>query len=261
MKLAGMNDVSVFTSQQREQIRAQLVAAAKADSRIAGAAHLGSAALGSEDRWSDIDLGVCLADDADLDQVLIDWTARLYRDHAAVTNYDVRRGDILYRVFLLDNTLQIDLSFWPASELRAIGPKFSLIFGAAGEPVSEPVPDSRDLIGMAWLYALHVRSSIARCRFLQAEHMLSGMRDNVLALMCKRHGVDAVQGRGLDDLAEEQKARAAESLARSVDPPELDRSFRVTMGVLLEELVGADSDLEAKLSGPLNTIVNSLTSL
>ena len=88
-----------------------------------------------------------------------------------VASYDLRRGDILYRVFLLDNTLQIDLSFWPATELRATGPKFSLIFGAAGDTIPSPIPDSKDLIGMAWLYALHVRSSIARSRFLQAEHM------------------------------------------------------------------------------------------
>lgn len=260
MKPAQSNDLLVFTSQQREQIRAELVAAAKADTRIAGAAHFGSAALGLQDRWSDIDLGLGLAGGADLDQVLMDWTARLYRDHAAVANYDVSRGDILYRVFLLANTLQIDLSFWPASQLRAVGQKFRLIFGAAGEPVSAPVPDSRDLMGMAWLYALHVRSSLARSRLLQAEHMLSGMRDNVLALMCKRQGVAAVQGRGLDDLTAQQKARAAESLARSLEPAELNRAFRVTMDVLLEELRAADGDLTAKLEGTLHRIVNSLIS-
>lgn len=115
-----MDDVLVFTSQKREQIRGELVAAAKADSRIGGAAHLGSAVLRQLDRWSDIDLALCLAPAADLNQVLFDWTTRLYRDHAAVANYDVRRGDILYRVFLLDNTLQVDLSFWPTNELRAL---------------------------------------------------------------------------------------------------------------------------------------------
>lgn len=256
-----MKDGLVFTSQQREQIRAQLVAAAKADARIAAAAHFGSAALELQDRWSDVDLGLCLTDDADQEKVLVDWTARLYRDHGAVANYDVKRGDILYRVFLLQNSLQIDLSFWPAGELRAVGPKFNLIFGAAGQPLPAPVPDSKDLIGMAWLYALHVRSSIARARFLQAEHMLSGMRDNVLALMCKRQGVAAVQARGLDDLPEEQKEQAAQSLARSLKPAELTRAFRVTMGALLEELRYADSDLAAKLEVPLNTIVNSLPSI
>jgi hypothetical protein len=94
-----MDGVLVFTSHQREHIRGELVAAAKADSRIGGAAYLGSAALGQLDRWSDIDLALCLAPDADLNQVLVDWTTRLYRAHGAAANYDVRHGDILYRVF------------------------------------------------------------------------------------------------------------------------------------------------------------------
>src|SRR5579871_5119981 len=224
MNAEPMDEIAVFTSQKREQIRGELVAAARADSRIAAAAHLGSAALGLQDRWSDIDLALGLAPGADLNQVVVDWTTRLYRDHAAVANFDVRRGDILYRVFLLADTLQVDLSFWPAAELRAFGPKFSLIFGVAAEARPAPDPDSKELIGMAWLYALHVRSSIARSRLLQAEHMLSGMRDNVLALMCKRSGLVAVQGRGLDDLPEQQKARAAESLARSLESDELYRA-------------------------------------
>ena len=248
----------IFTSEQREQIRSELVSAAKADSRIAGAAHLGSAALGLEDRWSDIDLALCLTPQADLNQVLMDWTAHLYRDYAAVAHYDVRRGTILYRVFLLENTLQIDLSFWPANELRAIGPKFSLIFGDAKQPVPSADPDSNDLIGMAWLYALHVRSSIARSRFLQAEHMLSGMRDNVLALICKRHAVAAVQGRGLDDLPDDQRTRAAECLAQSLDPAELIRAFRLTVSALVEEVERTDSELAAKLESPLHKLVSSL---
>lgn len=253
-----MNDV--FTSQERERIREQLVSDAKADSRITGAAHLGSAALGQQDRWSDIDLALSLAVDAELNGVLADWTARLYRDHAAVANFDVRRGEILYRVFLLANTLQVDLSFWPANQLRAVGPNFNLIFGAAGEPLPAPVPDSQDLIGMAWLYALHVRSCIARSRWLQAEYMLSGMRDNVLAMMCKRESVSAVQGRGLDDLTEEQKARAAECLAGSLNPAELKRAFALTMNTLLQELRFSDSKLATRLEDPLNRIVTSLDS-
>lgn len=257
IKAEQMDDASVFSSQNREVIRGELVAAAKADPRIGAAAHLGSAAVGREDRWSDIDLALCLVPDADLNQVLEDWTNRLYRNYAAVANFDVRRGDILYRVFLLQNTLQVDLSFWPATELRAIGPKFSLIFGAAGESTPEVVPASNDLIGMAWLYALHVRSSVARSRLLQAEHMLSGMRENVLALMCKRCGVASVQGRGLDDLPEQQRARAAECLARSLEPIELRRAFRASMDILLEEIRCVDIGLAAKLAGPLNRIVNS----
>jgi predicted nucleotidyltransferase len=250
--------MQMFTEQEREHIREELVSAAAEDVRIIGAAHLGSAASGRLDQWSDIDLALCLAADADFDKVLLDWTQRMYRDHAAVTNYDVRRGTILYRVFLLNNTLQVDLSFWHATEFRAVGPKFSLIFGASGEPIPAPQPDSMDMIGMAWLYALHVRSSIARGRALQAEHVLSGMRDSVLALACQRHGVAAVQGRGLDDLPEELRIQAAGCLPQSLEPVELKRAFRATTDILLDEIRYADATLAAKLTAPLNIVVGCL---
>jgi len=250
--------MQIFTEQEREQIRQELVAAAEADARIIGAAHLGSAALVRQDQWSDIDLALCLAADADFDQVLGDWTQRMYSDHAAITNYDVRRGTILYRVFLLSSTLQVDLSFWYATEFRAIGPKFRLIFGAAGEPIPALQPDSMDMIGSAWLHALHVRSSIARGRPLQAEHMLSGMRDSVLALACKRHGVTPVQGRGLDDLPEELQVQAADCLAQSLEPVELKRAFRATTDRLLDEIRYADAALAARLTAPLNLVVSCL---
>lgn len=253
-----MASAFVFTSDQREKIRGELVSAAKTDTRIVGAAHLGSFAIGSTDRWSDIDLALCVAPGADFNEVLTDWTTRLCRDHAAVSCQDVRRGAILYRVFLLKNTLQIDLSFWSPDEFRAVGPKFSLIFGEAKEPISSPLSNPTDLIGMAWLYALHVRCSIARGRVLQAEHMLSGMRENVFALACRRHGVAAVQGRGLDDLPEELRDRAAECLAHSVEPDELKRAFQVTMAAMLAEIRYVDVELAARLADPLNVIASCL---
>ena len=253
-----MDHQPIFTPEERENLRQELVAAAKLDSRIVAAAHLGSAALNRLDRWSDIDMALCLSPDADFSQVLNDWSARLYRDYAAVADYDIRRGNILYRVFLLDNTLQVDLSFWHAHEFRPIGEKFKLIFGTANTPVPPPDPDSSDLVGLAWLYALHARSSIARLRFLQAEYMLSGMRDNVLALSCKRHGVAAMQGRGLDDLPNEVRARAVDSLAGSLDRAELIRALGLTTAFLLDEIQYVNPDLASRLAMPMEKIVRSL---
>ena len=48
----------MFTIEQRELLRDELVAAAKGDNRITGAALTGSAAAGREDEWSDIDLAL-----------------------------------------------------------------------------------------------------------------------------------------------------------------------------------------------------------
>src|SRR5918912_1605092 len=125
--------MSPFTPDERERLRAELVSAARGDDRIRAAAHTGSASVGREDRWSDIDLALCVADDAEIASVVDDWTARMYRDHGAVAHHDVRRGATLFRVFMLENTLQVDLAFWPPADFGAIAPTFRLAFGTANE--------------------------------------------------------------------------------------------------------------------------------
>jgi len=131
----------MFTSEQREQIRAALVSAARADSDITGAAHLGSAAADRLDDWSDIDLALCLSPEDELEEVIAAWTARLYRDHEAVAHCDVKRGNTLYRVFLLRNILQVDVSFWPAGQFRAVGPEFIVLSSDLGQATNPLHPD------------------------------------------------------------------------------------------------------------------------
>ncbi|MGH3573391.1 MAG: nucleotidyltransferase domain-containing protein [Pseudonocardiaceae bacterium] len=246
----------MFTPTQRERLREGLTSAAHADARITGAAVTGSAAVGREDRWSDIDLALCVAADADRAQVLADWTDRVYRDHAAVHHLDVTRGTTLYRVFLLASTLQVDLAFWSAAEFGAIAPTFRLLFGMAHERPTPPAPAAAELIGMGWLYALHARSSIARGRMWQAEYMISGMRDHVLALMCLRHGVPAVQGRGMDLLPSAIIAGLTGALVCSLDIDELRRAFGVISEALLGEIERVDAGLAVRLTGPLNELAS-----
>lgn len=117
--------------------------------------------------------------------------------------------------------MQVDLAFWPAAEFGAIAPTFRLLFGNANERPTALAPDAAELIGMGWLYALHARSSIARGRVWQAEYMISGVRDHVLALACLRHGVPAVQGRGMDNLPLEITAVLTGALVCSLDIAEL----------------------------------------
>jgi len=244
-----------FTPEEREQLRDTLVAAARANRRISGAAHTGSAAIGREDRWSDIDLALRLASDAVFDDVVADWTNSMYAEHGAVAHTDVWRGATLYRVFLLANTLQVDLAFCLPSEFGAIGPSFRLVFGDPNERASRPAATAGDHIGMAWLYALHVRSSIARGRWWQAEYMLSGMRDSVLALACVRHRLPAHQGRGVDDLPPDVLLPLTHALAGSLEASELQRAFHATTEALLGEMAHADADMRDRLAGTLRALV------
>lgn len=244
----------MFTTDERQCLRDRLVSAARRDARITGAAIAGSGAVGREDQWSDIDLALCLSADADHEQVVADWTARMYSDHAVVHHVDVIRGPTLYRVFLLASTLQVDIAFWSATEFGAIAPTFQLVFGAANTRPATPPPAAAELIGMAWLYALHARSSIARGRVWQAEYMISGIRDNVLALACLRHDVPARQGRGIDSLPPQVTAALTGTLVRSLDVAELRRAFVVTSEALLAEVERADAGLAGRLAGPLREL-------
>jgi hypothetical protein len=247
--------VPIFTPEERERLRAELVSAARNDPNISGAAHTGSAVSSRLDRWSDIDLALCVK--SSYEQVVAEWTDRLCQRHGAVAHVDVMRGATLFRVFLLENTLQVDIAFWRAQEFGAIGPNFQLIFGEPNPPQPSPQPNAHPLIGMAWLYALHVRSSLVRGRLLQAEYMLSGMRNHVFELACLRCGVIAYQGRGLDELPPVVRNVAAACIPQSLDPAVLKRAFQKTMEMLLDEIRHVDSELERRAGTALQQIAES----
>lgn len=240
----------MFTAEERARLRSDLLEFGQRDARITGAAVTGSLAAESEDQWSDIDLAFGVSDGRDVPNILSDWTRHLYQATSVLHHFDLKSGSWTYRVFLFANTLQVDLAFVAASEFRALSPSFRLLFGSTNEPRHLPPPSTTDLIGMGWLYALHVRSAIARNRLWQAEYMISGMRDHALALACVRRNLPAVHGRGFHMLPREQTAQFEPSLVRELVPAELLRAFRALTEVFLTEVKLADPELE-RLQGVL----------
>ena len=115
------------------------------DGRIFAGAMIGSLALGSGDRWSDLDPGFGVTDGVSATEVLADWTPRLERECGAVHLFDLSSLSSVYRVFLFPGNLQVDLSFTPAAEFGARGPEFKVVFGNAwiellGGPKHPPLP-------------------------------------------------------------------------------------------------------------------------
>ena len=247
----------MFTPEERADLRSGLLEYAASDQRISGAAITGSAAAAGEDRWSDIDLAFGVGNAAELPNVLADWTAHMYQRHLALHHLDVRSGEWIYRVFLLPGTLQVDLAFGPAAEFRALAPTFRLVFGEAKEPRHIPPPPLADIVGLGWLYALHARSCIARRNVWQAEYMISGIRDNALALACIRHGLPAVHGRGLDLLPSGVAAQFEGSLVRQLDSAELSRAFGVAVHGLLREIRSMDEELAGRLQEALTDLIET----
>ncbi|MBB4685767.1 nucleotidyltransferase domain-containing protein [Amycolatopsis jiangsuensis] len=247
----------MFTEETREALQHTLIDSARQDERVVAAALVGSSATGGQDRWSDIDLALRLGAEVDRDTVLADWTERMRQQHLAVDHLDVSGPGAIYRVFLRADSLQVDVSFWEYDRFRPTGPRFSLLFGEALEAgIIEPEPATR-LAGWAWLYALHVRSAIARGRVWQAVHLIGGMRDHVVAMACLRHGLPATQGRGVDDLPRTITDPLAATLVASTGVTALHEAFTATCSALEREVVEIDADLAARIGPVLRKMVTS----
>lgn len=246
---------AVFEPAERERIRDELIARAHADPGIAGAALVGSAARGAEDRWSDIDLVLQLAPGADEQAVVERWTHAIREQYGVADTLDVFAAhDVRYRVFLLSSSLQIDVSFWPHDLFRATEDGFALLFGTPAAPTAPVAPNPRRMIGMGWLYALHARSSLARGKVWQASSMLDHLREEVIALQCVRAGLNPWHGRDVDGL-DAASLRALESTrAASLDPLELARAKRALLALFHDEVCQHDPALVDALAPAVSAL-------
>ena len=228
----------MFTPEQRDAVRARVLELADEDTRVVAGAAVGSLAVGGGDRFSDLDLTFAVEDGV-VDAVLADWSRTLATELDAIRLVDLASGPTTYRVFLLPDGLQLDVSFTPASQFRPRGPRFRLLFGAAGEPAYPAAPDAADLFGWGAVYALHARSCVERGRFWQAEHYIGALRDHALSLACLREGVPATQARGYDDLSTEARSQFADTHVAALDPASLRAALAAARAALVREGLAA----------------------
>src|SRR5919204_2681543 len=195
--LAALESRLVFTVEQRDALREHLLRLAEEDERVVAGAAVGSLAVDGGDRFSDLDLTFGIADHVPIAEVLDAWTRTLIGERDAVHLADLERSPTIYRVFLLPDALQFDLSMTPAARFRPGGPRFRLLFGetaaaeseastprAAGDIFIGTPSVAHDLFGWSVIYALHARACIERGRVWQAEHYVGAVRDHALSLAC-----------------------------------------------------------------------------
>jgi predicted nucleotidyltransferase len=222
----------VFTVEERSAVRDHVLRLAGQDLRIVAAAEVGSLARGSADRWSDLDLTFAVTEGIAVEDVLADWTTGLATAFGATELFDLPLRSTVYRVFLVPGCLQVDLSFTPVPDFRE-GAGFRLLFGtaAAGRGTATPQP-ARDVFGLAVHHGVRARVSIERGRHWQAEHWISGVREQAFVLACRRHGLEPSHGRGYDDLPADVRAEFDAALVRALTRDELLRSLAAAIDVL-----------------------------
>jgi hypothetical protein len=243
----------VFTGEQRDALLERLIGLGREDERVVAGAVVGSLAVEGGDRFSDVDLTFGVAGEDQVADVLDGWTRSLINELDAVPLVDLQRGPTTYRVFLLRDTLQLDLSMTPASNFRPAGPRFRLMFGeTAGTDAADLTPPVAgdlfistpavpgDIFGWGVIYALHSRACIERGRVWQAEHYVGVVRDHALALASHREGVTAVQARGYDDLSAETLARYEDAHVGALEPVALRAALAASVLALTREGIEAD---------------------
>ncbi|HEY1351566.1 MAG TPA: hypothetical protein VGF67_18255 [Ktedonobacteraceae bacterium] len=245
----------MFTVQQRDRVRQYVLAMARSDPRVTGGALIGSKAAGAEDCWSDIDLTFGIAAGHAIEPVMDDWTRILEQEFGVLDHFDLRAGSSLYRVFLLPDGLEIDLSVTPAEAFGARGPHFQMLFGSAAQPEAlPPAPEPGQHIGLGWHHVCHARSCIERNRPWQAAYWIDELRNHTLVLACIRLGENPAYGRGIDRLPTSVTDPLVATFVRSLDQAEVRRALAVATHCLLAEIAHCDPAHARRLEPLLHEI-------
>jgi predicted nucleotidyltransferase len=247
----------MFTAAGRAALLDELLVYARSEPAITAAALVGSAARHETDQWSDIDLALRLGDGVDPVGTADSLTAELAIRYEIAGHLDLWSGPALYRVLLFTDSLQVDLSFWPAGDFAGNGEPFELVFGIANPENPSSPPDAHEAVNWAWLYAIHVRSAIVRGQAWQAMQMINGLRDRIITLACLRHKLPANQGRGVDRLPPPILAQLTRTLISRPDHEELAAAFSAAVDLLLTEAHHLDRSLAVRLKPPLSTLVDT----
>ncbi len=254
-RLPSLSMSPFFSPEDRERARNHVLELARSDPRVVSGAVVGSAALGEQDRWSDLDLTFGLGEDVTPSSVLEDWTDHLASDCGAVHLFDLPSHTSVYRVFLFPGNLQVDLSVTPGFSAQ-YGPGFKLLFGSAHKSVPTAAPSARDTFGYAAHHAVRGRFSVERGRLWQGEFWINDALHETLSLGCLRRGLNPSHGRGFDRLPPDVLAVADECLVRRVERGELLRALGSTIDFLIDEAVGA-VDAAARLGSQLRDLARN----
>ena len=241
----------MFSADDRDRVHDRVLEIAATDPRVVAAAVVGGLADGGGDRWSDLDLTFAVADGVAVSEVLADWTREFTAEFDAVHLFDLPALRRSIECFC--SRAACRSTFRSRRPHGARGPKFELLFGDAVDLPQASPTSANELFGLGVHHAVRARFCIERSRWWQAEYWISGVRDQALALACRRRGLAVAHGRGFDDLPPDVLAQFDDALVRSLEPEELRRALTRAVSGLLRESADA-SDVAPRVEAQLREL-------
>ncbi len=226
----------MYSIEDRNSIQNSIIALAKNDDRITDCAIVGSGSIEQQDVWSDIDLSFGIENGSDISNILEDWNNVMGNEFNAHVLFDLQYKESIYRVYLLPNALQVDLSFTRTEKFGALTDRFRLLFGKNNKREQKLPPDQKTVFGYAVLYALKARSSTERGRIWQANYFLEKLRENLMILKCTIDQLNPFDGRGFDRLPEDFLNKISKSMGTKLTSSELKYSLQLLTKLLINEV-------------------------
>lgn len=225
----------MYSIQDRNYVQNLIIELSKNDTRITDCAIVGSESVGENDKFSDIDLTFGVKNDINISQILNEWNDLMSERFDANVLFDLPYEESIYRVYLLPNALQVDLSFTPHKNFGAITTRFKLLFGQSSEREQKRPPELPNVFGYCVLYALKSRCSTERKKYRQSFHYLNELRNNLMILKCLTLKTNPFDGRSYDELPISFLNKIKRTLAKDVKQSDLNNSLKNLTTILTEE--------------------------
>ncbi len=254
----------IFTPRQRDATLAWVLHRGEEDLRLEAGVVTGSMGSGTADRWSDIDVAFVVDDSESSDLVATDWVAGLSRELAVAHHYATAFGPTLVRGFLLDNGLEVDLSFTPSADFAVWAP-VRVSFDRTGRATRAaesaqpwtPTPAWSDQAGYAWHDVVHACVAVNRHKPWRALFYLQRVRNRTLTLASERHGHDASEFVHVDALPAAERDPLLATLVDRLEPETLLGAIDAATRAFLDELARGEPTLAARLKQPLMAVVRA----
>jgi hypothetical protein len=181
-----------FTPAERDDAGELLIAALGRQDAVGRIVRLGSAADGTADRHSDIDLAVVVTADAEVAAVATACTQVVLATLPVFHHFSQSLGQIDFHGFLLESFLEVDIGFAHEGVLEA--------------ETAVPRVDAAAKLDFIWHDVVHAAVALDRGRPRRALWYVARLRDGALELASGRLGSDVRHFKDVDDLPPETLA-------------------------------------------------------
>ncbi len=254
----------LYTPQERQKILDLLIAALQTDNRITGAILVGSGSVGFDDEYSDIDMAIIVAAEDDVDPVSQEWLARFEELLPVAHHFIFSRAPNVYLYgFMLENFLELDISFQSISDLSARRERWKVAFDRTGkiEPfmqaswANRTEPDLRETyfrwLNSIWHYVLHIGLCVKRGHLWRARHYLEQLRDRTVELAGLNNGLNTSNFRQVDQMPDDFRIALQETLVSELESDEILRALRAATRCFFKQAHALDEKLDFDYSSSL----------